>query len=82
MSYHGEIAHQTLKNQTASNVEIRCRLEKIDKTGRSQQSGDTNPVTTDLLKTISMGFIADGFIFSYLFIAFAIAGLFSPAVRS
>jgi len=34
--YRG-IAHQTLKNQTASNVKIRCRLEKIDKTGNYTQ---------------------------------------------
>jgi len=42
MSYHREIAHQTLKNQTIGNVKIRCRLEKIDKTGKVQQAGDTN----------------------------------------
>jgi hypothetical protein len=60
MSYHGETASQTLKNQTASNVEIRCRLEKTGKTGKPQQAGDTNPVTADPLKTISMGSIADG----------------------
>jgi hypothetical protein len=35
MIYHREIANQTLKNQTTGNVEIRCRLEKIDKTGNS-----------------------------------------------
>jgi hypothetical protein len=45
MSYHREIANQTLKNQTAGNVKIRCRLEKIDKTGKVQKAGDTNPVT-------------------------------------
>ena len=56
MSYHREIAYQTLKNQTTGNVEIRCRLEK----------DDTNPVTTDPLKTISMGSIADGLIFKGL----------------
>jgi hypothetical protein len=27
-----------------------------------RQAGDTNPVTTDLLKTISIGFIDDGLI--------------------
>ena len=36
VSYHGEIAYQILKNQTTGNVEIRCRLEKIDKTGNAQ----------------------------------------------
>jgi hypothetical protein len=36
MSYHREIANQTLKNQTAGNVKIRCRLEKIGKTVNSQ----------------------------------------------
>ena len=57
--YRG-IANQTLKNQTISNVKIRCRLEKIDKTGNSQHAGDTKPVMTDLLKTISIGSIAGG----------------------
>jgi hypothetical protein len=37
VSYHRGIAHQTLKNQTISNVKIRCRLEKIDKTGNYTQ---------------------------------------------
>ena len=37
--YRG-IAHQTLKNQPIGNVKIRCRLEKIDKTGKPQQAGD------------------------------------------
>jgi len=37
--YRG-IAHQTHKNQTISNVKIRCRLEKIDKTGDSEEAGD------------------------------------------
>jgi hypothetical protein len=63
MNYHREIANQTLKNQTTGNEKIRCRLEKTGKTGRPQQAGDTNPVTTDPLKTISIGFIADGLIF-------------------
>jgi hypothetical protein len=66
MSYHREIANQTLKNQTTGNVEIRCRLEKTGKTGRPQQAGDTNQVTADPLKTISMGLIADGLIFKGL----------------
>jgi len=39
-SHYGEIAHQTLKNQTTGNVKIRCRLEKIDKTGNSQLKKD------------------------------------------
>ena len=60
--YRG-IANQTLKNQAISNVKIRCRLEKTGKTGKSQQTGDTKPVTTDLLKTISIGSIAGGLIF-------------------
>jgi hypothetical protein len=60
LSYHRETANQTLKNQTTGNVKIRCRPEKTCKTGRPQQAGDTNPVTTDPLKTISMGSIADG----------------------
>jgi hypothetical protein len=62
MSYHRETANQTLKNQTTGNAEIRCRLEKTGKTGRPRQEGDTNPVTTDPLKTISIGSIADGLI--------------------
>jgi hypothetical protein len=44
MSYHREIANQTLKNQTTGNVEIRCRLEKTGKTGKPQQAGDTNTI--------------------------------------
>jgi hypothetical protein len=64
MSYHREIANQTLKNQTASNVKIRCRLEKTGKAGKPRQAGDKNPVTTDPLRTISIGFIADGLIFN------------------
>jgi hypothetical protein len=48
MSYHREIANQTLKNQTTGNVEIRCRLEKTGKTGRHQQAGYKNPVTISL----------------------------------
>ena len=36
MIYHREIANQTLKNQTTGNVKIRCRLEKIDKTGNTR----------------------------------------------
>jgi hypothetical protein len=36
MNYHRETANQTLKNQTTGNVEIRCRLEKIDKTENSR----------------------------------------------
>jgi hypothetical protein len=36
MSYHKEIANQTLKNQTTGNAEIRCRLEKTGKTGKPQ----------------------------------------------
>jgi hypothetical protein len=36
MDYHEDIANQTLKNQTTGNVEIRCRLEKTDKTGNSR----------------------------------------------
>jgi hypothetical protein len=63
MSYHREIANQTLKNQTTGNVKIRCRLEKTGKTGSPRQACDTNPVTTDPLKTISMGLITDGLIF-------------------
>jgi hypothetical protein len=66
MSYHGETANQTLKNQTTGNVEIRCRFEKTGKTGNPQQAGDKNPVTTDPLKTISMGSIDDGLIFKGL----------------
>jgi hypothetical protein len=34
VSYDRGVVNQTLKNQTAGNVRIRCRLEKIDKTGR------------------------------------------------
>jgi hypothetical protein len=37
MSYHRKIANQTLKNQATGNVKIRCRLEKIDKTGNYTQ---------------------------------------------
>ena len=59
--YRG-IANQTLKNQAISNVKIRCRLEKIDKTGKPRQAGYKNVVTTDLLKTISIGLIAGGLI--------------------
>jgi hypothetical protein len=66
LSYHREISNQTFKNQTTGNVKIRCRPEKTGKTGRPQQAGDTNPVTTDPLKTISMGSIADGLIFKGL----------------
>ena len=66
VSYHREIVNQTLKNQPIGNVKIRCRLEKIDKTGKPQQAGDTNPVTTDLLKTISIGSIAGSLIFKGL----------------
>jgi hypothetical protein len=33
VSYYKGIAYQTLKNQAIGNVKIRCRLEKIDKTG-------------------------------------------------
>jgi len=33
VKYYRGIAHQTLKNQTTGNVKIRCRLEKIGKTG-------------------------------------------------
>jgi len=61
-----KIAYKTLKNQTTGNVKIGCRLEKSDKTGKSQQAGDTNQVTADLLKTISIGFIAGGLIFNDL----------------
>jgi hypothetical protein len=70
VSYHREIANQTLKNQTTSNVKIRCRLEKTGKTEKLQQAGDTNPATTDPLKTISMGSIADGLIFKGLIFTF------------
>jgi hypothetical protein len=73
MSYHREIANQTLKNQTTCNVEIRCRLEKTGKTGKPQQAADTKPVTADPLKTISMGSIADGHIFKDLTGPFRIA---------
>jgi hypothetical protein len=66
MSYHREISNQTLKNQSTCKVKIRCRLEKTCKTGRPQQAGDTNSVTTDPLKTISIGLIADGLIFKGL----------------
>jgi hypothetical protein len=54
MSYHREIANQTLKNQTTGNVKISCRLEKTGKTGRPRQAGDKNPVTTDPLKLNSI----------------------------
>ena len=37
ISCYKGIAHQTLKNQTIGNVKIRCRLEKIDKTGNYTQ---------------------------------------------
>jgi hypothetical protein len=40
VSYHIGVAHQTLKNQTAGNVKIRCRLEKTYKTRKIQQAGD------------------------------------------
>ena len=63
--YRG-IALQILKNQPIGTVNIRCRLEKIDKTVEPQRAGDTNPVTTDLLMTISMGSIAGGLIFKGL----------------
>jgi hypothetical protein len=67
--YRG-IVYQTLKNQPIGNVKIRCRLEKIDKTGKPQQADDINPVTTDLLKTISMGSVAGGLIFKGLICPF------------
>jgi len=38
-------ARQTLKNQPIGNVKIRCRLEKIGKTGKFQQAGYKNQVT-------------------------------------
>ena len=37
VSCYKEIAHQTLKNQPIGNAKIRCRLEKIDKTGNYTQ---------------------------------------------
>jgi hypothetical protein len=37
VSHYREIAHQTLKNQTTGNLKIRCRLEKIGKTGNNTQ---------------------------------------------
>jgi hypothetical protein len=40
VSYDRGVVNQTLKNQTAGNVKIRCRLAKIDKTGKSQQADD------------------------------------------
>jgi hypothetical protein len=77
LSYHREIANQTLKNQSTGKVKIRCRLEKTCKTGRPQQAGDTNPVTTDPLKTISMGLIADGLIFKGLICPFWLVTVYS-----
>jgi hypothetical protein len=41
MSYHRKIANQTLKNQATGNVKIRCRLEKIGKTGDYTQPKKT-----------------------------------------
>jgi len=52
------------------NVKIGCPIEKIDKTAKPQQVSDTNPVTTDPLRMISMGPIADGLIFKGLIDSF------------
>jgi hypothetical protein len=81
MIYHREVANQTLKNQTTGNAGIRCRLEKTGKTGIPLQAGDTSLVTTDPLKTISMGSIADGHIFKGLICPFRLLTGYSAKLR-
>jgi hypothetical protein len=65
----------------SGNVEIRCRLEKTGKTGIPQQAGDKNPVTTDPLKTISMGSVADGHIFKGLICTLRLLTGYSARLR-